>query len=145
MRIFRETSHSNRSFDRRNQRRKSARETTIKVFVKPRKRSNVTTMRKRLKIYSESRINNIDNASLHFVQKRNYYRRSISPNVKTVFHTWTNKRFVKMKNTFRSKVMTGAIERTNLHRGRFGNRFDIVVPSKIRRKRQSKTDGERKS
>ena len=96
-------------------------------------------MRKRLKIYSESRTNNIDNASLHFVQKRKYHRRSTSPNVTTVFpHTWTNKRFVKLMNTFRSQVVTRAIERTNLHRGRFGNRFDIAVPSKIRRKGQSK-------
>ena len=40
--------------------------------------------------------------------------------------------------------MTGAIERTNLHRSRFGNRFDIGVPSKIRRKIQSnKTERER--
>ena len=95
-------------------------------------------MRKRLKLCSENRTNNIDNASLHFVQKRKYHRRSASPNVTTVFHTWANKRFIKMKNAFRSKVMTGAIERTNLHRGRFSNRFDIVSPSKIRRKRQSK-------
>ena len=34
VRIFRETSHSNRSFNRRNQRRKFARVTTMKVFVK---------------------------------------------------------------------------------------------------------------
>ena len=37
VRIFRETSHSNRSFDRRNQRKKFARATTMKVFVKQRK------------------------------------------------------------------------------------------------------------